>query len=59
MEHFPNEVLGFISGVEGDKENRKKWGRNILPNQLSMDLCLNVKSTEKSKELISHNVSER
>lgn len=23
MEHFPNEVLGFISGVEGDKENRK------------------------------------
>lgn len=23
MEHFPNEVLGFVSGVEGNKENRK------------------------------------
>lgn len=58
MEHFPNEVLGFISGWRETKKI-EKWGRNILPNQLSMDLCLNVKSTEKSKELISHNVSER
>lgn len=45
----------------GWRETKKieKWDRNILPNQLSIDLCLNVKSTEKSKELVSHNVSER